>query len=100
MLLLINRRYPAFGFVLGLIAALISIVIGVAIGQATFIVMGVGSLAHSFARLSGGPMTHPLQSAATCRTRSAWRTHVHRCAVSAIVTRCSSVHRRPRARSQ
>jgi hypothetical protein len=51
MLLLINRRYPAFGFVLGLIAALISIVIGVAIGQATFIVMGVGSLALSFARL-------------------------------------------------
>jgi hypothetical protein len=50
MLLLINRRYPALGAVLGVIAAATFIVIGVAAKQPAPVVMGVISLAISIAR--------------------------------------------------
>jgi hypothetical protein len=50
MLLLINRRYPALGTVLGIIAAVTSIAIGMATARSAFVVMGALSLALSIGR--------------------------------------------------
>ena len=50
MLLLINRRYPTLGAVLGVIAAVTFIVIGVATSRPTFVVMGAISIILSLAR--------------------------------------------------
>jgi uncharacterized membrane protein len=50
MLLLINRRYPALGTVLGIIAAVTFIAIGMATARSTFVVMGALSLALSIGR--------------------------------------------------
>jgi hypothetical protein len=50
MLLLINRRYPALGAVLGVIAALTFIAIGVATTRSLLVVMGAFSLVLAVAR--------------------------------------------------
>jgi uncharacterized membrane protein len=50
MLLLINRRYPALGAVLGIIAALAFLAIGVATSHSMLVVMGVVSIVLSIAR--------------------------------------------------
>jgi hypothetical protein len=50
MLLLINRRYPALGAVLGVVAALIFIAIGVETSRTMLVVMGAISILLSVAR--------------------------------------------------
>lgn len=52
MLLLINRRYPTLGAVLGVIAAATFVAIGVATAHSTLVIMGALSLILSVARIS------------------------------------------------
>jgi hypothetical protein len=52
MLLLINRRYPVLGSVLGVVVAIASITIGVATSRSIFVIMGAVSIAIAIARIA------------------------------------------------
>jgi hypothetical protein len=62
MLLLINRRYPVLGAILGAIASLAFIAIGVTSAHPLMIVMGAVSLALSAVRMAHRFQPHTSQA--------------------------------------